>query len=169
MEKLTLGNDAAARTVFGVWPADHLATLVFCLRDSDILLIEKKRGLGAGKVNGPGGKLDPGETPDDCAVREVFEETGVRVHALDARGELRFRFADGYRLRVFVFVSTDFSGTPHATDEADPFWCARAEIPFARMWADDRLWLARVLDGGTVDGELAFDGDALGQYHLSYR
>lgn len=151
------------------WPADHLATLVFCLCDNRILLIEKKRGLGAGKVNGPGGKLDPGETAAACAVREVAEETGVAVHALDARGELRFRFADGYRLRVFVFVSTDFSGEPHATDEADPFWCARDRIPFARMWADDRLWLERVLDGAIVDGTLDFDGDTLGQYQLSYR
>ena len=151
------------------WPADDLATLVFCLRGSQVLLIEKKRGLGAGKVNGPGGKLEPGESAADCARREVAEETGLIVGAVSARGELRFAFADGYRLRVFVFVSSDTEGSPHPTDEADPFWCERDAIPFERMWADDRLWLDRVLAGASVDGALDFDGDTLLAYHVSYR
>ena len=151
------------------WEADDLATLVFCVRGTEVMLIEKKRGLGAGKVNGPGGKLEPDETAAACAVREVEEETGVAIQAVRAQGELRFRFADGYRLRVFVFVSTVFSGDPVATDEAEPFWCKRDAIPFDRMWADDRLWLNRVLDGACVDGEFDFDDDTLLGYHLTYR
>ncbi len=149
------------------WRATDIATLVFCVRGDEVLLIEKQRGLGAGKVNGPGGKLEPRESVAQCAVREVEEETGVCIETLSSRGELRFRFADGYRLQVHVFVATEFSGVPRITEEAIPFWCGRDDIPYDRMWADDRLWLDAVLDGASVDGELDFDGDVLGKYHLT--
>ena len=56
------------------WTAEDIATLLFVLEDDKVLLIRKKRGLGAGKINGPGGKLEPGETPRQCVMREVREE-----------------------------------------------------------------------------------------------
>jgi len=65
------------------WKGEVLATLLFVVKDGRILLIEKKRGHGAGKVNGPGGKIDPGETALECAVRETQEE--LHIHAKDAR------------------------------------------------------------------------------------
>ena len=52
------------------WQPDIEATLVFIHQGSRVLLIEKLRGIGMGKINGPGGKIDPGETPLECAVRE---------------------------------------------------------------------------------------------------
>ena len=54
---------------WSTWQPQMLATLLFIFRDGEVLLIRKKRGLGAGKINGPGGKIDPGETPEQCAVR----------------------------------------------------------------------------------------------------
>ena len=61
------------------WKPGVLATLMFIIDEprGRVLLIRKKRGLGAGKINGPGGKLDPGETPEQCAVRETQEELHV--------------------------------------------------------------------------------------------
>ena len=61
------------------WRAEIHATLLFIVRNGEILLIEKKRGIGAGKVNGPGGKIDPGETPLECIIRETREELGITV------------------------------------------------------------------------------------------
>ena len=46
---------------WSTWQGEMLATLMFIIQDGRILLIEKKRGLGAGKINGPGGKIEPGE------------------------------------------------------------------------------------------------------------
>ena len=68
------------------WQATDVATLVFVLHDGQALLIRKKRGLGAGKINAPGGRVDPGETVEQCAVREVQEELGVTPTGLSHHG-----------------------------------------------------------------------------------
>ena len=54
-----------------LWRGHIHATLMFVVQGDSILLIEKKRGLGAGKINGPGGKIDPGETPEEAVMRET--------------------------------------------------------------------------------------------------
>jgi 8-oxo-dGTP diphosphatase len=59
------------------WTPQERATLLFIRRDGLVLLIRKKRGLGAGKINGPGGRIDGEETPLQCAIREVEEELHV--------------------------------------------------------------------------------------------
>ena len=58
------------------WQPTELATLCFVIRDGQILLIHKKRGLGAGKINGPGGRIESGETAEQGAIRETQEEVG---------------------------------------------------------------------------------------------
>jgi hypothetical protein len=71
----------------------------------------------------------------------VREEVGVEASGLTKVGELSFQFVDGYALHGTVFFASTHSGTPHATREADPFWCPVDEIPYERMWEDDRYWL----------------------------
>src|SRR5690606_39061541 len=56
------------------WTPRDRATLLFVRRGHQILLIRKKRGLGAGKINAPGGRIEPGETPEQAARRELLEE-----------------------------------------------------------------------------------------------
>ena len=56
------------------WQPEEVATLMFIIQGDSVLLIRKKRGLGAGKINGPGGKVEGDETPLDCAIRETEEE-----------------------------------------------------------------------------------------------
>ena len=124
-----------------------VCTLVFAVRGSEVLLIRKKRGLGAGKINGPGGKLDPGETALASAIREVQEEIGVTPLEIEERGVLHFQFTDGYSLHCAVFLARDFTGTLIETDEATPHWFALDKIPYEEMWADDRHWLPEMLAG----------------------
>ena len=102
------------------WQAKDPATLVFVIRDGKILLIDKKTGFGRGKVNGPGGKLEKGESPESCAVRECHEELGIRVSGLRYCGQHRFQFVDGYSLLVWVYSSEAFEGVPAETAEARP-------------------------------------------------
>lgn len=151
------------------WPCDLIATLLFCIDGQQVLLIHKKRGLGAGKINGPGGKLEPDESLADCARRETLEETGIKASDAIASGTLCFTFSDGLRLRVHPFVSRAFSGILQETDEAIPFWQDISTIPFDAMWADDRLWLPHVLAGGQAFGHFHFDDDTLISHKLELK
>jgi 8-oxo-dGTP diphosphatase len=146
---------------WGQWSPVDRATLVFVFRGDALLLIRKLRGLGAGKINGPGGRIEPGEATTDCARREVEEELRVTPLELQQRGELRFQFVDGYSIHAFVFVANGCSGEPEATDEAIPMWIQRSAIPYDQMWADDRLWLPLLLDGKSFRGRFVFDGDQM--------
>jgi len=137
------------------------AVLCFIFDRDNILLIHKKTGLGAGKINAPGGRIKKGETAAACAVRETQEEVGVTPAGLRQVAELNFIFTDGYSLRGYVFFASAHSGEPHATGEADPFWCPVNEIPYERMWADDAVWLPRVLHGEKVLGRFIFEGDRM--------
>ncbi len=151
------------------WTPQEHATLLFVRHADRVLLIRKKRGLGAGKINGPGGRLDPGETPDECAIREVQEELCVTPIGVEARGELAFQFVDGYALFVHVFSATGCQGEPQETGEAVPLWTPIDAIPFDEMWADDRLWFPYLLNEQTFRGRFLFNGDELLGYELDLK
>jgi 8-oxo-dGTP diphosphatase len=148
------------------WQPEDVATLLFVVRDSRILLIRKLRGLGAGKINGPGGRLDDGETPVEAAVREVEEELCITPLDPVERGQLKFQFVDGYSLHGFVFRATDFRGEPRTTDEAIPIWTPLDGIPYEEMWADDRHWLPLLLEGRRFSGRFIFDEDEMLDYEI---
>ncbi|MFU8867755.1 8-oxo-dGTP diphosphatase [Natronococcus sp.] len=140
------------------------ATLCFPLRDAggtdEVLLIEKRRGLGEGWYNGPGGKLEGEETPRECAVRETDEEVGLEIDPADLEkaGELDFRLDGDRHTFCHVFRTRQFAGEPRPSEEARPEWFALEDVPYDRMWEDDRLWLPAVLEGETVAGEFRFVG-----------
>jgi 8-oxo-dGTP diphosphatase len=146
---------------WGSWEPRDRATLVFVVRGAEVLLIRKKRGLGAGKINGPGGRLEPGETLVQCAAREVGEELRVTPVGVEARGELSFQFTDGYSLHATVFVASDCVGEPQETDEAVPLWSPIDAIPYQEMWADDVLWFPLLLSGRRFVGRFVFAGDKM--------
>lgn len=143
------------------WTPVERGVLCFIEEGEQLLLIHKKRGLGAGKINAPGGRIDPGESPMEAAIRETEEEVGLKPTALRQVADISFQFVDGYSLLGYVFLSSSFSGSLRETEEALPFWCARAELPFDRMWEDDRYWLPEVLDGKYVVAHFIFDGDTM--------
>jgi len=134
---------------------------VFVVKDRSILLIRKKRGLGAGKINAPGGRLEPGETPLEAAIRETREEVCITPLDLSYAGVNLFQFVDGYSIHVHVFKASDFEGDPKETDEATPLWASVDEIPYEEMWEDDRLWIPLVLEGVPFSGRYVFDGDRM--------
>jgi 8-oxo-dGTP diphosphatase len=143
------------------WKAKDPATLIFVIKDGSILLIRKKRGLGAGKINGPGGRLEPGENPMQGAIREAQEELMITPTGLRYCGENLFQFVDGYSIHVHVFAAESYRGVPTETVEAIPIWAPVNKIPYEEMWEDDRLWLPLVLQKKRFSGRYIFDGDAM--------
>jgi len=157
-----MSPDLSARDLdWATWRPRERATLVFVVEGGNVLLIHKKRGLGAGKINGPGGRLEPGETAEACARRELEEELHVTPVGLSPVGELLFQFVDGYGLHCTVFRASGCRGVPVETDEATPFFSPVELIPYEKMWADDALWLPLLLAGERFRGRFVFDRDTM--------
>lgn len=158
---MTNSAPAFVPTDWAAWQPGLVATLLFVVKEGQVLLIRKKRGLGAGKINGPGGKLDPGETPEQCAVRETEEELCVRATGVTELGRLSFQFVDGMKLYCHVFRADDCIGEAQETDEAIPRWTPVEAMPFEQMWADDREWFHLLLSRRKFVGYFDFDDDTM--------
>jgi 8-oxo-dGTP diphosphatase len=148
------------------WVPKERAVLCFIQSGNQIMLIHKKTGLGKGKVNAPGGRIEPLESPVDAAIRETTEEIGLVPANLQKRGELFFVFVDGYSLHATVYFADQFTGTPVETYEADPFWCEIDSLPYGEMWEDDRHWLPLALEGMEFKGYFIFDNDEMLSFKL---
>lgn len=156
----------SVKNITGGWEPSERAVIVYVRSGRDILLIHKKRGLGKGKINAPGGRIEKGETPAEAAVRECMEETGMIPEAPLLLGVLDFAFTDGYSLAGYVFTADRFSGDMRETPEALPFFCSEERLPYDKMWADDLLWLPYALRGGSFSGKFIFDGDVMIDHEL---
>ncbi len=143
------------------WQPQERATLCFVVDAGRVLLMRKKLGLGAGKIVAPGGRLEPGETPLDCALRETREELCITPTGLVCSGEHRFQFRDGYSIHVWAFGASGFEGEPAETDEGLPLWTPLDDIPYPEMWQDNIHWLPLLLEGQPFSGRWLFEDDRL--------
>jgi len=151
---------------WNTWEARDRATLLFVIRDGQVLLIHKKRGLGKGKINGPGGRIDPGETPEQAAVRECQEELCITPKNVEYCGRHKFQFVDGYSIHVWVYRAGEYDGTPTETDEAIPLWFELDQVPYEKMWEDDKFWLPLVFDRQQFSTRWIFDDDKMLDQHI---
>ena len=137
--------------------------LLFVVRGGEALLIHKKRGLGAGKINAPGGRIEPGEIARGGGdPRDARGGLRRRPRPRRRRGHLRFQFTDGYALARATFSPP----TPARASRTRPTRPSRSglrstRIPFDAMWADDRLWIPLMLAGRPFRGRFVFDGERM--------
>ena len=143
-------------------------TLCMVNQSSRILLGMKKRGFGAGRWNGFGGKVLPDETIDAAAVREMREEAGIVITKMEKVGVLDFSFQDKPEiLEVHIFRVDEFDGEPLETEEMAPRWFLHERIPFDAMWPDDQYWLPLFLAGRKFSGHFLFGkNDAILDHEL---
>jgi len=148
-------------------------TLVYCLRDDYVLLGMKKRGFGAGKLNGYGGKVGIDECIAAAAVRELKEETGISANQIDLEkvAEIDFYFADvpedkNWNQTVHVYLLRKWHGEPHESDEMSHAWYKLDSLSMDKMWASDQYWLPKVLEGKKIRASFTFAGR--GDYVLKH-
>jgi ADP-ribose pyrophosphatase YjhB (NUDIX family) len=129
------------------------------IRDKDkILLALKKRGFGMGRWNGFGGKIEVGESLEEAAQRETFEESNLAVKNLEPVAVIDFSWQNKpEQIEMHVFKATDFSGELQESEEMKPAWFTLAEIPYDKMWSDDKYWLPLFLQDKKFTAEFVFD------------
>ncbi|MCR8455531.1 MAG: 8-oxo-dGTP diphosphatase [Candidatus Korarchaeota archaeon] len=126
----------------------NVETLLYIVENGKVLLIKKKRGLGAGLYNGIGGKVEEGEVPLQAVIRECIEEIGAEPLEIEWVGLLEF-YNDGVLYGfVHVFKARGLKGEPRESEEAAPMWFEIDKIPYDKMWEDDKFWLPLVLEEG---------------------
>lgn len=141
-------------------------TLCYLEQDGKYLMLyrnKKKQDPNAGKWIGVGGKLEPGETPEMCLLREVREETGLELTAYEARGIIYFR-SDVWEDEVmYLYTATGFQGTlTHDCSEGELRWIPFEEIMDLSLWEGDRIFLKALLENKrNIQMTLQYQGDKL--------
>lgn len=135
------------------------ATLVFLMKDDEILLAMKKRGFGVDRWNGSGGKRKEDETIKKAAIREVQEEIGVQIINPKQVAILNFFFSnkEDWNQQVIVYTVNKWKGEPTESEEMKPQWFKINKLPYKNMWDDDKYWLPLVLKGKSVEADFLFN------------
>lgn len=113
-----------------------------------LLRNKKQKDVNKGKWIGVGGRIEPGESPEECVCREVLEETGLTITAYRMRGILTFSSEGWEDEYIFVFTSDEYSGNLKECDEGELRWIDKEEIMKLNLWEGDRIFLKNMLDDG---------------------
>ncbi len=123
--------------------------------------------IHAGKWNGLGGKFEPGETPEECIIREVEEESGLVIQNPSLRGVLTFpAFKNEEDWYVYVFVAREFSGTLGSSEEGIPEWVEDARLFELNLWEGDRVFMKCLEDDQFFSGKFAYESGKLVHHEL---
>jgi 8-oxo-dGTP diphosphatase len=121
------------------------ATLCYLRSEGRTLMMHRNKKPGdvhKGKWNGLGGKLDSGESPEECVIREMREESGLTIAAPRLRGILTFpAFKPGEDWLVFVYTASRYSGVLETCAEGDLEWVTAERLAALPLWEGDRIFL----------------------------
>lgn len=149
-----------------------VATLCYVRRAGQTLMIhriKKAEDMHAGKWNGLGGKLEPGETPEECATREIWEESGLRVEHPIWKGLLTFpAFARGEDWYAFVFVADQFNGELIDSPEGVLEWVDDARLLALNLWEGDRIFLPWLERPGFFSAKFIYQDGRLVDHHVIF-
>lgn len=133
-------------------------TISIIYQHPKILLGMKKKKFGRGKYNGFGGGVEKGESLEKAVIRETLEEAGITIIKQEKFGKILFQFnSDEQDHLVYFFKVKEFNGIPIESDEMKPEWFNIKNIPYEKMWEDDRYWLPLLLNGKKFKGNFYFD------------
>jgi 8-oxo-dGTP diphosphatase len=149
-----------------------LATLCYVRNGEQTLMVhrvKKAQDMHLGKWNGLGGKLEPGETPEECARREIQEESGLEVKDLTWKGLLTFPgFANDEDWYAFVFVATVKNGPLIDSPEGDLKWVDQTELFGLNLWEGDLIFLPWLDRPGMFSGKFTYLDGRLVDYRVEF-
>ena len=143
-----------------------MTTLCYIEKEGKYLMlhrVKKHHDINAGKWIGVGGHVENGETPEECLLREVKEETGLRLTAYRLRGLVTFR-SDVFEPELMcVFTADAFDGEMIECDEGELAWVEKSDVLALPTWEGDRVFLERLLSGDDrfFSIKLRYEGDKL--------
>lgn len=124
-----------------------LATLCYVIdkqTNSTLMLhrVKKENDYHEGKWNGLGGKFEQGESPEECAIREIEEECGLKVKSVTMKGFITFPLFDGKEdWYVFLFTADEFDGTLIDSPEGNLAWIKNDELTELNLWDGDKVFI----------------------------
>lgn len=148
-----------------------LATLCYLKRDGRTLMVFRNKKAGdihAGKWNGLGGKFEPGETPEACVIREVWEESGLEIRSPRLHGLLMFPGFKGNDWYVFVFTATDFHGELSDSPEGELRWIPDDELVNLPLWPSDPIFFPWLAADRFFSACFDYDGDEMTGHEVRF-
>ncbi|MGE5353629.1 MAG: NUDIX hydrolase [Acidobacteriota bacterium] len=149
-----------------------LATLCYLKRNGSTLMlhrIKKKNDMHEGKWNGLGGKLEMGETPEECVIREVLEESGLKINAPRLHGFITFPMFDGVEdWYVFVYSADNFEGELIDSNEGVLKWIPDTELFNLNLWEGDKTFIQWMLEGKFFSAKFTYNDGRLKDYSVVF-
>ena len=119
-------------------------TLCYIEKNNQYLMLhrtKKEHDPNEGKWIGVGGKLEKGETPEACLLREVEEETGLTLKNYQLRGHVLFQSDEWEDEFMYLYTATEFTGDIRECDEGDLAWVVKDTVTGLNLWEGDRIFL----------------------------
>jgi 8-oxo-dGTP diphosphatase len=131
--------------------------------------VKKENDMHMGKWNGLGGKLEPGETPEECAIREIREEAGLIARNPELKGFLTFPgFANDEDWYAFVFVVREFEGELVESPEGYLQWIDDEKLLDLDLWEGDRIFLRWLEREGFFSGKFVYENGKLMSHEVVF-
>lgn len=141
-------------------PCKRLGTLCFLEAAGKVLMMKRRKSPNFGQWTAPGGKIEFDESPEDCVIREMKEETGLTIHKPRLAGLVTEVSVRGnYNWLLFVYHCRNFTGDLIECEEGDLAWLDRAALTDLDMPESDRVFVPHVLNGSDAlfQGKFYFD------------
>ena len=149
-----------------------LATLCYVKHNGRTLMVyrnKKPNDIHAGKWNGLGGKFEAGETPEECVLREIREESGLSIQNPKLCGLLMFPRFMGNDWYVFVFTATEFSGELlAASPEGRLEWVDSHKLTELNLWESDHIFLPWIEAGKFFSAKFDYEADVMQGYAVTF-
>jgi 8-oxo-dGTP diphosphatase len=149
-----------------------LATLCYVRRNHQTLMlhrVKKPNDMHLGKWNGLGGKFEPGESPEECVIREIYEEAGLRIIKPLLKGILTFpAFAKDEDWYAFVYIVKDFEGELIDSDEGILSWVDNDELLKLNLWEGDRIFIPWLDQPGFFSARFTYQESRLVDYSVNF-